>query len=142
MKQLSTSASTCHALQAYIDISKNDLWLTLLTRLIWITSAYTWLPGHLQVRFLAYLAYTAYILLPALLKPSPYWFCALSHLARYTCYFPHPNSTNLVTLVHLKLSSTETHNVICMSGIRFPCVIETSLAGALRKPVSLQKVVC
>ena len=88
---------------------------------------------------MAYLAYTAYILRSSLLNT---WFHALSHLARYACYFRHPNSTNLVTLVHLKLSSTETHNVICMSGIRFPCVIETSLAGALRKPVSLQKVVC
>ena len=65
------------------NISKNDLWLTLLTRLIWITLTYTWLPGHLQVRFLAYLAYTAYILLPAPLKPSPSWFRALCHLAHY-----------------------------------------------------------
>ena len=63
-------------------ISKNDLWLTLLTRLIWITLAYTWLPGNLQKRFLAYLAYTAYILLPAPFKPSHYWFHALSHLVR------------------------------------------------------------
>ena len=123
-------------------ISKNDLWLTLLTRLIWITSAYTWLPGHQQKRFLAYLACTAYILLPAALKPSQFWFRALSHLARYACDFPHPNSTNLVTLVHLRLSSTGTHKLICMSRIRFPCVIETRPGGALRKPVSLPQVVC
>ena len=126
----------------YLDISKNDLWLTLLTRLIWITPAYNWLPGHLQKRFLAYLAYMAYILLPAPLKPSQFWFRALSHLARYACDFPHPNSTNLVTLVHLRLSSTGTHKLICISGIQFPCVIETRPSGALRKPVSLLQVVC
>ena len=70
------------------------------------------------------------------------WFCALSHLARYACYFRHPNSTNLLTLVHLRLSSTGTHKLICMSGIRFRCVIETHPGGALRKPVGFLKVVC
>ena len=126
----------------FFHISTNHLWLTLLTWLIWITSAYIWLPGHLQKRFLAYLAYTAYILLPAPLKPSQYWFRALSHLACYACDFPHLNSTNLGTLVHLRLSSTVTHKLICMSGIRFPCVIETRPGRALRKPVSLLQVVC
>ena len=125
-----------------INISKNDLWLSLLTRLIWITPAYTWLPGHLQKQFLAYLAYTSYILLPTPLKPSQYLFRALSHLARYACDFPHPNSTNLVTLVHLRLSLMGTHKLICMSGIRFPCVIETCPGGALRKSVILLQVVC
>ena len=109
-----SSVFTGHFLQVW-HISKNDLWLTLLTRLI---------------------------LLPAPLKPSQYWFRALSHLARYACYFPHPNSPNLVTLVHLRLPSTGTHKLICMSGIWFPCVIETRPGGALRKLVSLLKVVC
>ena len=100
----------------FLDICKYDFWLTLLTRLI------------------------SYFPLRSSLLNT--WFRALSHLARYACYFRHPNSTNLVTLVHLRLSSTGTHKLICMSGIRFPCVIETRPGGALRKPVSLLKVVC
>ena len=100
----------------FLNICKYDFGLTLLTRLIFY-----------------------FPLRSSLLNT---WFCGLSHLARYACYFRHPNSTNLVTLVHLRLSSTVTHKLICMSGIRFPCIIETRPIGALRKPVSLLNIDC
>ena len=97
-------------------IREYDFWLTLLTWLIFYFPLRSSLP-HTQFR-------------------------TLSHLARYACYFRYPNSTNLVTLVHLRLSSTGTHKLICMSGIRFRCIIETRPGGALRKPVGFLKVVC
>ena len=90
-------------------ISKNDLWLTLLTRLIWISPAYPWL-----IWILSY-----YFLTPRTSKHSRFWYRALSHPAPYSCYLLYPNSTNLVILVHFRLATSlfgRTHKSIFISG--------------------------
>ena len=90
-------------------ISKIDLWLTLLTRLIWISPAYPWL-----IWILSY-----YFLTPRTSKHSRFWYRALSHPAPYSCYLLYPNSTNLVILVHFRLATSlfgRTHKSIFISG--------------------------